>query len=94
MSDWFCEDCDKTISADDQASHNADHTMYRIVSRATVALCPFCGTGKLDLYLGGPCDKQIRCSKCGKEWSHFSDEHMELIVAAWIKRRSETQVAT
>lgn len=94
MSDWFCEDCDRVISAKDQPHHNADHTMYRTVSRGTVALCPFCGTGKLDLHLGGPRDKQIQCSKCGKAWIHLSDEQMEPIVAAWIKRRSEAQGAT
>jgi ribosomal protein S27AE len=94
MSEWFCEDCDKTISADDYVHHNADHSMYRIVSTGTVAVCPFCGTGILALHLGGPWDKQIHCSKCGKAWVYLSDEAMEGIVAEWINRRSATQEAT
>jgi transposase-like protein len=65
-----------------------------MTERSTVALCPFCDTGKLELYLGGPRDKQIHCSKCGKAWVNLSEEQMESVVADWIKKRADAQEAT
>lgn len=66
-------------------------TLAGDVPTSTVGLCPFCGRGKLELYLGGPWDKQIHCSKCGKSWVNLSDDQMESIVAEWIKKRSAAQ---
>jgi hypothetical protein len=50
------------------SAENGSLTKDGRTSKPTIGLCPYCETGTLGLYLGGPWDKEIHCSKCKQTW--------------------------